>query len=102
MIFGPKEPKQCPECKAYTYPSHEIQRHSPTCSKNTYQDLQQHIKDMQHAHSRFQSHFNDVRERLNQLIERWQGKFLAVKHENNKLRNALYQRQNPPKPPPTQ
>jgi len=42
------------------------------------------------------STYNRILKRYLTDIELWRGKFREVKHENNKLRQRLYQREHPP------
>ena len=81
---------QCKECKAYN-------GHAPNCSLMSEEYARSELKRYAKAYSELAGeyyklyqqrgeHYNAGMRRLREEIERWKGKFLIVKHENNQLR----------------
>jgi len=86
---------QCPECRAYN-------SHSPKCSLI---DLETAKKQLVQYYDIYltqnkiiydkdvarQQRYNTWAKNLRNELTRWQGKFLVVTHENNKLRKKIKQ-----------
>lgn len=76
----------CEECNANT-------RHSPLCSKNTPEQIKEHLivyfAEYQKTHQYLRKGRSDTDIRVKEAkkeAEFWKGKFFVVKEENNKLR----------------
>ena len=87
------EPKKCIECGAYN-------GHSPKCSLMDEAYAKSELKRYYEAWLEMETKFkhrlssannkNEVRiNRMKIELDRWKGKFLTVKHENNQLRKKL-------------
>lgn len=79
-----KEP--CTECGAY-------KNHYPKCSKNTPEQIKDHLDAYFRAFQDHHKRDSDTRSKAQLLVnkarkeaEYWKGKFITVKSENNKLR----------------
>ncbi len=75
--------EKCPECGAYQISSNS---HSITCSL---QDWKETALRYYNAWLRDSKALTEVRHRSFNQVTFWQGKFHAVKHENNQLRKKL-------------
>lgn len=85
MIDHSKPP--CKECGSY-----DNERHHPYCSKASDEQKIRGYLDYYEAWLRENAERNKMYTRLSKDITFWQGKYRIVKHENNKLRKALYQK----------
>lgn len=78
-----EEETKCPECKAYHG------QHSPQCSNIT---LDEAKRQLAQYYELWLTKEMWVRKRSNmwrEQAERWKGKFIEVKHENNQLRKKV-------------
>ncbi|MBL7882556.1 MAG: hypothetical protein JNL69_00690 [Bacteroidia bacterium] len=75
----------CKECKKF-------QTHTPECSFVTIEILRQLLdnyrKNIEQRIKTQKTHWNTW-DRLRKETERWRGKYMIVKHENNELRKQL-------------
>ena len=91
----------CQECGAHTNHSYDnYEQHSPTCSLINFEAAKAMLKqyanrfneDAQKERSRFDTQYINFMRQINKLKlerDRWKGKFLEVKNENNKLRKHV-------------
>jgi hypothetical protein len=83
MVFG-----GCEGCGAYY-------GHSPLCENQPPEEqlakLKQNCIYLNKRLNEERTSYQLYRTRLKGEVEKWQGKFRTVKHENNKLRNKLYE-----------
>ncbi len=77
--------RRCEECNGFG-------QHKIECSHITVEQLREvvsHYKKSEAMHIKhIQTHWSTW-DRLRKETERWKGKFLIVKHENNKLRKKI-------------
>jgi hypothetical protein len=85
--------EKCEECGAY-YKSTPKSTHAVNCSRNTPEQLRTLLDLYYNDWIRMQSSASDVRKRMVAIAMRWEGKCKILKHENNKLRNKLYRKEN--------
>lgn len=79
------ESTRCPRCRAYGG-SHAID-----CPVMPPEYARSELTGYHKAWLESQQNANDLRTRLSYQVTFWQGKFMAVKHENNQLRKKIYQ-----------
>ena len=87
--------ERCSECRAYDVGGGGW-KHGIECSQVTAEERAQRWQEsyqmLYDRERKTQSRHNAAITRWHEQVTLWQGKFQAVKHENNKLRNKLYQR----------
>lgn len=92
-------PLRCGECHAYDVGGGGW-KHGIECSQVTTEERaerwQQSYQMLYDRERKNQSRFNLGAQKWHEQVTFWQGKFQAVKHENNKLRNKLYKTRNTP------
>lgn len=83
MTKEEREATRCPECKMY------YRSHWPSCSLVTVESLRRDLAASQKLEKRNrEARYIQFRRMVEQLTL-WQGKFHAIRHENNKLRRRL-------------
>lgn len=77
--------RRCNECGCFN-------SHTADCSQVTVEQMKQYLSNYRKSieqHIKVQRTHWNTWDRLRKEIDRWHGKYLIVKHENNKLRNKL-------------
>lgn len=85
----------CPECDHGIDSTDLTRRHLTTCSLATPEEVRAMLNYYVKAYQKeFARHHAEMLKAMHNA-ERWHGKYMMVKHENNKLRRKLYTNRPP-------